>query len=492
MKPLELIWEGKHEEKTVQELELMNIELFENPMMEFRKFGDIFFPDNYDKQWVNRLILGDNLYILKALLKDFKEKIKLIYIDPPFATGEDFSYKVQIRASNKGKNSNGENVITEKAYKDTWGKDLVPFLNMLRSRLIIMKELLSNDGSIYLHIDYHSSHYVKILMDEIFGPENFQRDITWNTQALNVAGFKVQAKNWIRASDNLLFYTKSNEFTFNKQFIPRNADFIRKHYTQSDEKGLYRITRRGNKVYLNEDPGDPVTTVWNDILSFNFVAPANFEGEGYPTQKPEALIARIIEASTNQGDLVADFFCGSGTTAVVAEKLGRRWICCDLSRYGIHIAKKRILNVSELKAYAIKDYKHTFRPFVVQTFPDYFLTELKDEGSSPCKIAMKFSEDKNVLINVIDLNIEKNDFITEEMKKRARDFSDYIDYLAIDYNFNGHEFKPQWYSFKTRKKNDITLKTTHEYDKGGNYTILVKVVDIFGNDYIEKREIQIK
>jgi len=286
LSPLELTWDGKDEKPVVKELQLKKVGHFEPSVTKYISLGEIKLPSDYPEKWVNRFILGDNLYILKALLKDFRGKIKLIYIDPPFATGENFSYKVQIKHSEKVKEKREEKEIMEKAYKDKWGGSLSSFLSMLRKRLILMKEFLSDDGSIYIHIDYHSSHYFKVLMDEIFGPENFQREITWNTQALNVAGFKVQARNWIRASDNLLFYTKSDKFTFNKQFIPRDKTFIKKHYKKEDEGGLYRITRRGNKVYLGEDPGDPVTTVWNDILSFNYVAPANLEGEGYPTQKP--------------------------------------------------------------------------------------------------------------------------------------------------------------------------------------------------------------
>ncbi|MHA1255108.1 MAG: site-specific DNA-methyltransferase [Promethearchaeota archaeon] len=605
MSPLELRWDEKDEQPVVKKLQLKNSGYFEAPVAKYDSLGETSLPGGYPDKWVNRLILGDNLYILKALLKEFREKVKLIYIDPPFATEGNFSYKVQIKHTEKSEVKHEGKEIMERAYKDKWGGTLSSFLTMLRKRLIIMKELLSDDGSIYIHIDYHSSHYVKVLMDEIFGPENFQREITWNTQALNVAGFKVQARNWIRASDILLFYTKSDKFTFNKQFIPRNKVFIKKHYKKEDEGGLYRITRRGNKVYMGEDPGDPVTTVWNDILSFNYVAPANLEGEGYPTQKPEALLARIIEASSNEGDLIADFFCGSGTTAVAAEKLGRRWICCDLSRYGIHIAKKRVLDIVELKGYKMKDYMSPFRPFMLQTLKDYQITKVSDEslyenqdylkilsnmlgmtreesyapffyvkdnsivylnlpdtdltkehlqeivvnsrkmsGFSSldiliwdisddvykiveelikqesmeirikklpddfvhnltnevyrpklydiyaCKIGLKVSdENKRVLIKLLNIDIEHNDFVNDKIKQKVKDYSDYIDYWAIDYDYNGKEFRPDWYSFKTRKRRkrrSMKLKSTHVYDSSEKHTILIKIVDIFGNEYIRK------
>ncbi len=610
MSLLKLTWDGKDGEPVVKELQLKKMGYFKPSGTKYNSLGETKLPSGYPEKWVNRLILGDNLYILKALLKDFRGKIKLIYIDPPFATGENFSYKVQIKAkhSEKGKEKREEKEIMETAYKDKWGGTLSGFLSMLRKRLIIMKELLSDDGTIYIHIDYHSSHYVKVLMDEIFGPENFQREITWNTQALNVAGFKVQARNWIRASDILLFYTKSDKFTFNKQYIPRNKAFIEKHYKKEDGKGPYRITRRGNKIYMDEDPGDPVTTVWNDILSFNYVAPANLEGEGYPTQKPEALLARIIEASSNEGDLIADFFCGSGTMAVVAEKLGRRWICSDLSRYGIHIAKKRVLDIVELKGYKMKEYTSPFRPLMLQTLKDYQIAKLSDENLyenqdylkilsnmlgmtreesyapffyvkdnsivylnppdtdltkeylqeifvnsrkisgfssldiliwdisddvykiveelikqesmeirikklpddlvhnltneayrpklydiNACKIGLKVSdENKKVLIKLLNIDVEHNGFINDRIKEKAEDYSDYIDYWAIDYDYNGKEFRPDWYSFKTRKRRSMNLKSTHEYESSGTHFILIKIVDIFGNEYIRKSNITTK
>ena len=186
-------------------------------------------------------------------------------------------------------------------------------------------------------------------------------------------------------SYHFVFFRKN---TFNKKYIPYDYDYIQKIFKKKDENGRkYKITRRGNKVYLDDEPGDPVTTVWNDILSFNYVAPANLEGEGYPTQKPEALLARIVNGSSNEGDLIADFFCGSGTTAIVAEKLNRRWICADLSMYGIHITTKRLLGIDELKAYKVEDYYRSFRPFVIQKLDNYvkskFQQKYKDKVELP-------------------------------------------------------------------------------------------------------------
>lgn len=605
MRPLELVWEGKEIQKIIPTLELKSIEKHENPMIKYKHLGEIPRPEPFPDNWINRLIIGDNLFVMQSLLQEFKGKVNLIYIDPPFATGKDFSYKVQLKDQDKKQGQEAKKESREWAYKDTWGGELASFLQMLKPRLLMMKDLLADNGCIYIHIDYHSSHYVKVLMDEIFGRENFQRDITWNTQSLNVAGFKTQARNWIRASDNILFYSKSDDYILNKQFIPRSKQFIQKHYKKKDEDGFYRFTRRGNKIYLKDDPGDPVTTVWNDILSFNYVAPANSEGEGYPTQKPEALLLRIIRASTNEGDLVIDFFSGAGTTPVVAEKLGRRWIGVDIGEYGIHITKKRLLAINELKAYNLEDYHEFFRPFVIEELKNYQSQKLLVEGvnktefkklanrlnlsnknsfrpfqgekngalyyiesvTNPitseiiqelvdktkksgnykeiiiliwrttqdfykdlitikeeekirvkikklprnffeeiyysnenlklynpfsCKIGLKLLNDRKVMVKIIDLSIEDNDFVTESIKKKVKDFSDYIDYWAIDFNFNGEIFIPKWYSFKTRMEKNIDLRTVFQYESSGKYTIRIKIIDIFGNLYYRKSNLVIK
>ncbi len=600
MNPLELKWKEKHLELNVPVLKIRNAELFDEPINKYKRFEKSVNNEENVLTWKDRLIQGDNLYILNALLDEFKGKIKLIYIDPPFGTGEDFLYKLQIEDANNQE-------IKQWAYKDTWGKQITPFLNMMYPRLKLMKDLLTDDGSIYVHCDYHSSHYIKLLMDEIFGRENFQREITWNTQSLNVAGFKSQAQNWIRASDTILFYSKSKKFTYNKLYVPRSKEFIKKHFTQKDEKGSYRITRRGNKIYLNEDPGDPVTTVWNDILSFNYVAPAQAEGLGYPTQKPEALLSRIIKASSNVGDIVADFFCGSGTTALVAERLKRKWICTDLSPYAIYLTKKRILGINELQGYGMDRNYENFKPFVIQELENYYKTKLiqknlykdqiylkilaeklnlernetiegfqeiqnpnqiyyilpiegrlnedklkeivqnaknakkvdsiniliwnieydihnqlkqikSEEGLNlfvkkipltilehienpnieiklydiyACKLGYKKLSDKKISFNITDFNVDLNEFFDEKMLSKVKNNLELIDFWCIDYEYNNNLKNYQWYSYKFRKKIKISLKTTHEYPESGKYTVLVKIMDILGNEYIRQAVINL-
>ena len=281
-------------------------------------------------------------------MQDFRGKIDLIYIDPPFASGADYVRKVALRGKKEDLEAEGHSVIEQTQYTDIWAND--NYLQFMYERLILMRELLSDKGSFYLHCDQTFSHYLKLIMDEVFGKDNFVSEITWDTASINVAGFKGQANKWIYATGNILYYRKNPmEYIFNKQYIPRDEKFIKKNYKDEDENGLFRITRRGNKLYLKDDKGEPLTDIWKDILSFNYVAVAGKESVDYPTQKPEALLERIIKASSNEGDIVLDCFVGSGTTAAVAEKLGRRWIAADINKGAIQTTIKRVQTLPNMQ-----------------------------------------------------------------------------------------------------------------------------------------------
>ena len=290
----------------------------------------------------NLVFQGDNKEILSTLLVNgFRKKIDLIYIDPPFASGADYLRKVALRGRKKKLDGEDHSVAEQIQYTDIWKNDT--YLQFMYERLILMHQLLSDKGSLYLHCDQTFSHYLKLIMDEVFGKDNFVSEITWDTASINVAGFKGQADKWIYATGNILYYRKNpQKYIFNKQYIPRDKKFIKKNYKDEDENGLFRITRRGNKLYLKDDKGEPLTDIWKDILSFNYVAAAGKESVGYPTQKPKALLERIINASSNKDSIVLDCFAGSGTTAVVAEKLGRRWIVADINKGAIQTTIKRI------------------------------------------------------------------------------------------------------------------------------------------------------
>ncbi len=320
----------------------------------------------YEEGWKNKLIWGDNKFVMSSLLEKYTGKIDLIYIDPPFATGADFSADIEIGES--GKEIHKENsVIEEKAYRDTWGNGLESFLKMLSDRLNLMKDLLSENGAIYVHLDWRVNSHVRLLMDEIFGSENFQREIIWWPN--NVSGFKGKAQNWIRDHETLLFYGKSNNLTFNKEFKPLSEEYIKQTFVHVDEDGRRYRWRYDRKQFYEENEGIPISDVW-DIA---YLRQNALERIGYPTQKPETLLTRIIKATSNEGDLIADFFVGSGTTCAVAEKLNRRWIGVDLSRYAIHTTRKRLLEIENSKSLTIegKKYGKKARPFEILNLGKY-------------------------------------------------------------------------------------------------------------------------
>ncbi len=333
-----LFWNGRTEEVINAVLPFHFIEHIDEPRKEAKKEEQLhlFTTDERGRQlkgWTNKLIWGDNKLILSSLvngpLREDIEKeggVKLIYIDPPFAVGADFSFQVKIDSDEATKK---QSVIEEIAYNDTWGKGISSYLAMMYERLKLMHDLLAEDGSIYVHCDYRVNSYLKLILDDIFGKDNFQREIIWRIGW--VSGYKTKAKNWIRNHDTIYFYTKTTEFIFNKKYIPYPEDYTR---------------RDGQKP---EGAGYPMEDTWNcsniDRLDSIQIMSFSQEKTGFDTQKNENLLQRIIEVSSRPGDIVADFFCGSGTTCAVAEKLGRKWIGADLGRFGIHTTRKRIIQV---------------------------------------------------------------------------------------------------------------------------------------------------
>lgn len=351
--------------------------------------------DTFEEGWRNKLIWGDNKLVMSSLLEKFAGKINLIYIDPPFATGADFKFKIRV-GEEAEEITKEHSIIEEKAYRDTWGKGLDSYLQMMYERLVLMKELLAENGSIYVHLDWHVGHYVKVMMDEIFGYENFRNEIVWyyGERQLPTA-LKYNSKH-----DTILFYSKTDNYIFNMQYKkyegPYIDNFFKLGYCSKcnleqdwNKQGecvkcgspLRRFRRReksntypDGRQYLDECQGIAMDTVWDDIPAVHS-AKAKVEQVGFDTQKPEALLKRIILASSNPGDLVADFFCGSGTTLAVAEKLGRRWIGCDLSRYAIHITRKRLLDIENSKDLMDEEGKREYgkkaRPFEILNLGKY-------------------------------------------------------------------------------------------------------------------------
>jgi DNA modification methylase len=261
---------------------------------------------------LNTVYLIDNLEFLRKL---DSECVDLIYIDPPFYSGIDY-----------------------KEFSDLWSS-IDDYLKFMKIRIEEIFRVLKQTGSFYLHCDTSAAFDLKLLCDKIFGSDNFRREIIWNVGS--VSGFKSQVKGWVRQHDIILYYTKSNDFTFNKLYVPYKKDYIKKMFRYRDEQGRLYRKRRGGKQFLDEKPGNLIGDVWNDIYSYQ-TRTRSKEYLGYPTQKPLKLLERIILASSNEGDIVADFFCGTGTTFLAAKKTNRRWIGTDINPHAINLCRKRL------------------------------------------------------------------------------------------------------------------------------------------------------
>ena len=286
--------------------------------------------------WINKIFWGDNLQVMSHLLKQYRGQVDLIYIDPPFDSKADYKKKIDIKGI--GKAESDSTSFEEKQYGDIWTND--EYLQFMYERLILMKELLSETGSIYLHCDWHKAHYLRIIMDEVFGSDNFRNEIIW----WYLWGGRGKTQ-WNSKHDNLLFYTKSGKWTFNYM------DVLDDHTLMTDGS-KNRLNYAGamvtTKSESSEIPSDKVlpSDTWY-IATINAMAK---EKENYPTQKPEKLLEKILMASSNPGDLVFDCFMGSGTTQAVAMKLGRRFIGADINLGAIQTTTKRLINVaSELE-----------------------------------------------------------------------------------------------------------------------------------------------
>ena len=552
-----------------------------------------------DTSWKNKLIWGENKYVMASLLQGdasidlepLAGKIDLIYIDPPFATGADFRINMKVGDAEWAKEAS---IIEEKAYRDTWGKGLDSYLQMLYERLVLMKDLLSDTGSIYVHLDWHIGHYVKLIMDDIFGRDNFLNDVIWSYRR-----WPANSKNFQTMHENLLFYAKnadSDNRTFNILYEPlaestMKADGGLKIINIFDEHGR-RI--RGQKTG-EKSPGTPQ----RDVFDISFISATGSERTGFATQKPEALLERIIKASSNEGDLVADFFCGSGTTQAVAEKLGRRWIGCDLSRFAIQVSRKRLLDIPDCQPFevlnlgkyerrhwqmnvlngeqedgsrAIADYLRfivaLYHAELVEGYAhlhgqkaghwvhvgatDASVTRdevmnavrecqanrytaldvlgwewemglhdtVRDEARRlgvdlrllyiPREVMDKraveagdvhfyelaylktslLQDGRTVTVRLDDFIIPNPDLVPDEVRSKVKKWSDYIDFWAVDWNYAGDTFHNEWQTYRTRKSPTLRLiSDPHTYAGPGKYRILVKVIDIFGNDTTQLLEV---
>jgi adenine-specific DNA-methyltransferase len=558
--------------------------------------------------WRNQLICGDNLLVEACLCQNFAGKIDLIYIDPPFATGTNFSVTTMVGDGDPVAAKQPSSVEL-KAYGDSWARGKASFLQTLWPRLRVMRDLLRDTGLLFAHFDDNIGHEVKLVLDDVFGSANYRGEIVWQL------GNGAKSRKFFSIQHNIILaYSKGDTWQFNADTPELREPFapisLGTHFRNVDSAGRrYRKRIIGGKEYIYyADQGRMVGSVWTDISSMTANSPIIHESTGYPTQKPEKLIRRILSACTSSGDLVADFYCGSGTVPVVAEKMGRRWIGCDLGISAIHTTRKRLLNLRQKdpatgqergcqpfellelgrseRQYWLKtrfaggpDWRAQPRPvayvrfildlYAAQSFPGTALHGKKGDafihvGAVDAEVAASQIDDAAIeaarlgakelhvlgwefeigladptarrarardglvvrLIRIpreamegraiearkvqfLDLpcvTIEvltdqgpergrtlklvlKNfvmagtEFVPEKIRAKIEKWSDYIDYWAVDWNFHGVTFVNQWQAYRTRQDRSLALETpVHGYDEPGAYQIMVKVVDIFGQD----------
>ena len=415
-KEVELVWNGKSREVCTAILPFQTLEHIDEPRREKRD-GEELGLDTGGRQvkgWTNKLIWGDNKLILSSLKSGALRRqiedaggLKLIYIDPPFDVGADFSMDIEIGGETFHKEPN---LLEQIAYRDTWGRGADSFISMIYERLILMRDLMHKDGSIYVHCDWRVNSHLRLVLDEVFGRDRFRNEVIWQ----KIRSSKAQSSKYGNVQDSILFYARSDTAGFNTLRVPHSEDYIQSHYRYADEISgrKYRLdnfTQVGQgprrkfgdkeldpppgkhwiwsqdridhgmkerlivfsadgmpsvKRFLDEVEGNVVEDIWIDVAPINSMSKERVD---YPTQKPEELLQRILAASSNEGDLVADFFCGSGTTAAVAEKLGRKWIATDLGKFGIHTTRKRLIQVQR----EMKTAGKPFRAFEVLNLGRY-------------------------------------------------------------------------------------------------------------------------
>jgi SAM-dependent methyltransferase len=587
--------------------------------------------------WRNRLIWGDNKLVMSSLLKEFAGQIRLIYIDPPFDTGTDFSFRVKVGDADITK---APSILEESAYRDTWGRGRASYLGMLYERLVLIHELLADDGSLFLHLGSNVSHFGKVLCDEIFGPQAFVNEIIWKRQTAH-SDIGQGARHLGRLHDVVLLYRKGDGGPWNMEWTPydeRYSDSFYRHvepdtgrryglgditgpggeakgnphyeflgvtrYWRFSEARMRELYEEGRivqtnpgtvprqKRYLDELEGVPLQDIWLDVPP---VQSQSHERLGYDTQKPEGLLERIIELASDPDDLVADLFCGSGTTAAVAERLGRRWIACDLGRFAIHTTRKRLLNVQDCKPFdienlgayerqrwqydsgngALRAYLDTILAFYraepVEGFQhlhgrkagrmvhvgatdapvtidetEEVMDEMAENGIEVCDLlgwewemglhdtiterarrrgldlrprqiprevmerqltdadAVRFFElayvdldvrrqGRETCVVLKDFAIPSEELIPLKVRERVASWSDLIDYWSVDYDFTDDVFHNEWQAYRTREDSVLTTQSDwHEYAAPGRYAIVIKIIDIFGNDTTKLAEVTIK
>jgi adenine-specific DNA-methyltransferase len=673
----ELIWDGKYDEHGNKrapvriELPFQTVETVNESVQERQRTLELS-SSGHDPEWRNRLIWGDKKYVLPSLLPEFAGKVDLIYIDPPFDTGADFSFTAMIPdltddEAEEVTFAKEPSFLEQKAYRDTWGvsrddseRGVTTFDRYTRwfyDAAVVLRDLLADHGSIYVHIGPNMSHYVKTVLDEVFGGENYANEIVWRRAFAHSDSGRCGIIH-----DNILLYGKTQSRKWNRVLQAPSKDYVEQFFDQYDEQRkeryaritltgpgatkdgesgkpwrginpsaigrhwaathaeLDRLDKEGRihwpkkgvprlKRFESEYEGMVLQDIWTDINKIHNQSP---ELLNYPTQKPEALVERILRASSDEGNLVLDCFCGSGTSAAVAEKLNRRWIACDLGRFAIHTTRKRLLGIPGVKPFIVQNLgKYERQQWQVAEFPSNgkdrlaeqkeretayrgFILDLyhatpvsghiwlhgvkggrmvhvaavdapvtradvnsiaaevwKASGkgpNSPQKPAVdvlgwEFALDMNetakqvaaearvdaafkkiprevlekkaveqgdvyffelgalsvdskikkheVTLTLSDFVIPSDD-VPAEVRSAIKHWSQMVDYWAVDWDFKDDTFHNQWQSYRTRKSPKLELAVKHEYSESGEYMVVVKVIDILGNDTTKMLTVDVK
>ena len=609
-----MVWPGKTTEVERVSLPFQTIERVNEVsrsaggQARLRDGGEL--PDWWPEGWRNKLIWGDNKYVLSSLLDEFAGKVDLIYIDPPFDTGDDFSVSVLVgeQTAKSDAIAKQPSQIEQVAYRDLWKGGVGGWLQHMYDRLTLASELLAPTGTIYIHLDWTTGHHARLLFDEVFGVDNSLGEVVWNYGS--PSGGRVVGRKLVKAHDIVYAYAKMRgHHKYTPYHLPYSKKYIHDWFRHKDEDGRRYQRRqrrdpdgatRWEKQYLDESPGVPASTVWTDIQQVYadpraYKARTKSEVTGFKTQKPTKLMKRFIEISTDPGDIVLDFYSGSGSTLVSAEETGRRWLGVDLGRFAVHTARKQLLNVDDCRPFDVQSLGHYERSqwqgadvgerigeyygFIVDLYGAKRLdgfhhlhgvkdgrmvhvgatdapvtaAELElaiqecDESShlgldvlgwewemslNPSRkdeLAHQYGVDvqlrnipREVMdqkavdagdihffeLSVVDLAHEQDDrgviveimaftpAIDEYMEKKVvgkiDHWSDWIDYWSIDVDYDGETFINSWQSYRSRQDPSLSLTSDpHSYETPGKKTVVVKVIDIFGNDTTRELTVEV-
>ena len=362
--------------------------------------------------WINKIFWGDNLQVMSHMLRDFRGKIDLIYIDPPFDSKADYKKKIDVKGIGKAESDSSS--FEEKQYGDIWTND--EYLQFMYERLTILRELLSDTGCIYLHCDWHKAHHLRMLMDEVFGPDKFVNEVIWH-----YSGAGTPKGCWAKRHDNLFLYSKTSKYTF-------NADEVRTEYAATTvERFSHAINNVRNGVNFGSQSLNPLGKYPEDVLNISIEAPSANVRTGYPTQKPEALLEKLIKASSNPGDIVFDCFMGSGTTQAIAMRLGRRFIGADINLGAIQTTAKRLLAVA-------KELEPEHKPVTYEVEP-----QLSMVAEEPAPYLAAASAGGNTELSAEERSKVINFFKAKGMGTSALDED--VKYTGFEvYNVNNYDF----------------------------------------------------